>query len=521
MSETADLLVIARPECLAIRDGRIVALEAEADVRRQITTAREVLDARDAVVVPGLTDGHSHPVMGTVMSLGVDLSGLATLDQVRRALAGATPDRHGWVRGFGLDHNVFSPGPVTNEVLDEVLPGLPVVVRLYDAHSVLASREAVRRAGITGREELPWPARVAVDDTGEPTGHLVEMAAIELVEQVQPQPTQAELVAAFRAVTAGMAARGLTGGHVMDDLPGTAETLAAVDDDATALRWRVHGWLHPEQGADRVEELARRALSQAAGRRWRHAGVKLFLDGTVEGGTAWLEQGDTRGESVSSTWPDPETYRAVVHGLDARGVRTATHAIGDAAVDHAVSVLAGTTSPARHRIEHLETVRPETLAALAAAGIIASMQPTHCTRCTRADAGDEWSQRVGAARVAQGWPVGELRRRGVTVALGSDWPVAAYDPWVIMADAQLRRPVDQPDDGPRQDGQQVTAQQALEGYTSHAARAIGEDDAGRLAVGALADLTVVEADPLRATPEELAGMRVVATLVDGVVVHHG
>jgi predicted amidohydrolase YtcJ len=281
--------------------------------------------------------------------------------------------------------------------------------------------------------------------------------------------------------------------------------------------------LRPGDPQDRLLELLNRVAAPppgGRGRLWRHAGVKLFLDGTVEGGTAWLCEPDAAGAGTACAWPDPEAYAAAVHTLDRAGVRTATHAIGDAAVEHAVAVLAATDSPSRHRIEHLETVPLPTLKRLAEVGITASMQPTHCTRCTRSDGTDRWSRLLCRRRVARGWPIGDLRRLGANVTLGSDWPVAHFDPRPIMAEAVLRRPVDDPDDRARQSGQEVTAADALAGYTVHAARAVGEQDTGTIAPGQLADLTVLEADPLELSPASLAGVGVVATVVAGRVVHH-
>ena len=96
-------------------------------------------------------DGHTHPVFGVTSFLGADLSRCRDLDDLRAALraAGAGTAEAaggGWVVGFGLDHNGFAGQPPTHAVLDEVLPGRPALVRLYDGHSALASSEALRRS---------------------------------------------------------------------------------------------------------------------------------------------------------------------------------------------------------------------------------------------------------------------------------------------------------------------------------------------------------------------------------------
>lgn len=505
---------------VAFTDGVISAIGDDTTVRASIGRGTEVVDARGATVVPGLTDAHVHVVQGALFGLGTDLRGCSSLDDVRAALGKSGPDRHGWIRGFGLDPNVFGREPVSAAPLETALRGVPTVIRLMDAHSMLVNSAVVTAAGITGREQVPGPAQVAVDAHGAPTGHLLEEAAMALLDDVMPAPAAEDRDAAVRRVVAGMAATGLTGGHVMDDLPGTLEALAAVDSEP-GLRWRVHSWVRPDDSDEHIDEVIARITGPGGGRRWRHAGVKMFLDGTVEGGTAWLSTPDDHGKNATSTWPEPGRYRDVVRRLDRAGIRTATHAIGDAAVAHAVAAFAAATSdPGRHRIEHLETVPPPTLSRIARLGVVASMQPTHCTRTTCADGSDMWSRRLGAPRVAQGWPIGTLRSLGATVALGSDWPVVHFDPREVMAEGVLRRPVDAVGDRPRQPDQAITTLQALEGYTSHAARAVGEANAGALAVGNLADVTVLAADPVELAPSELAEVDIVATVVDGRVVYH-
>jgi predicted amidohydrolase YtcJ len=114
----------------------------------------------------------------------------------------------------------------------------------------------------------------------------------------------------------------------------------------------------------------------------------------------------------------------------------------------------------------------------------------------------------------------DLRDAGVPLVLGSDWPVAPFDPRRVLADAQLRRPAGEPDVVPVQPHQGLTPLMALQGYTTHAAWAAGESGcSGRIAPGMRADLTAFAVDPLRADPDELADAPIALTAVSGTVVH--
>ncbi|KUL36481.1 amidohydrolase [Streptomyces sp. NRRL F-4489] len=514
---------------LAAADGKITALGDDREIRRLAGPATTVLDLKGAVVTPGLTDGHLHPVTGADLSHGLDLSRCTDLDEVRAALAreAATLAPGAWLRGWGLDPNVFGDRPVEAAALSPVLDGIPALLLLFDAHSLLASPRALELAGVDGPRTFDQAAEVVCDADGRPTGLLLEDAACELVERAAPQPTRAERRDRLAAALRAMAASGLTGGHVMDANGDSLDFYAELDAAGDLpLRLRVAPWCQPGTGDEGVRALI--AQQGTGGRLWRTAGVKLFMDGTIDNGTAWLERPDCHGESTHAFWPDPDAYTRVIGQLHAAGVPTATHAIGDAAVRHVLDAVekaraaAGSTSGSgiRHRIEHIETVPDDTLRRFAELGVIASMQPTHCCDFTRADHTDNWSRRLGEERAARAWRCRDLADSGATVVLGSDWPIAPYEPLGVLAGARHRRPtrdLSRPPHGPEQ---ALTALEALRGMTVHAAYAAGEEDrAGRLAPGCRADLTVLGGDPLTTPATELPELPVLLTVLDGRPTH--
>jgi predicted amidohydrolase YtcJ len=318
-----------------------------------------------------------------------------------------------------------------------------------------------------------------------------------------------------------MAAAGLTGGHVMD-LDGDAIDLyEALDADGQLpLRLRLAPWRRPDDDKDTVRRLL--ALHGRSGRLWEVAAVKLFIDGTIDGGTAWLHEPDCHGQSAAAYWQDPGDYTEAVRVLAAAGVQTATHAIGDAAVQHVLDTLATVVPPdstVRHRIEHIETLPDDQVRRFAELGVVASMQPSH-TRFTRADHSDNWSRRLGDERADRAWRCRDLLEDGAVLTLGSDWPIAPFDPRGVMAEAQLRRPADQPDLAPVAPGQALTALQALHGYTTAPAlTASAAHRSGRIAPGYRADLAAFAASPLQTPAADLPGVPITLTIVDGIIRH--
>jgi predicted amidohydrolase YtcJ len=523
-ADTVHTLAGAAPvQAVAISGGTIVATGSRDDVRDWRGARTEVVDLGDAVLTPGLTDGHMHPIMGLQLTADVDLSTARSLDEVHARLSAAAARRpeDAWVQAWGLDPNIFGGRPVTNAPIEAAVGGRPAFVRLFDAHSALATDRALAIAGVTGPRRFAQRSTVVCDDAGRPTGLLLEAAAMDLVQDHVPLDPVPVRAAQLRDLLQDMASTGLTGGHVMDLLGDSQAVVSAAEDlGELPLRLRFAPWCVPGGDADGIAELV--DLQRRGGRRWAVGAVKFMIDGTIDNGTAWLEQPDALGESTESFWPEPAEYTAAVRALAAHGIPTATHAIGDAAVRHVLDALEGLprTSRGPHRIEHIETLPTELVGRFLRQGVVASMQPTHCTHFTRADHTDNWSARLGRERADRAWRCRDLRDAGVPLVLGSDWPVAPFDPRHVLADAQLRRPAGEPDVAPVQPTQGLTPRMALEGYTSAAAWAAGEADvAGRIAVGARADLTAFAVDPLTTPGDELADAPVVMTVVDGTVVH--
>ncbi|MDI2033808.1 amidohydrolase [Paenarthrobacter nitroguajacolicus] len=510
-------------QAVAVSGGTVTAVGSRADAQEWRQAGTRVVDLGSATLTPGLVDCHMHPVFGLDLTIGVDLSGAATLDEVRRLLTAQAANDGDWLRGWGLNPNAFGSVPLHRSVLDDVSGGKPALIRLFDGHSAVANSLALELAGVRGRYEFEQASEVVCDGDGVPTGLLLEAAAMELVQRHIPQEPFARRKERLADLLRDFARSGLTGGHVMDHSDESAKLFQGLEADGELpLRLRSAPWCMPGTSEADWKKLAR--TIGTGGRRWSVEAIKLFVDGTVDNGTAWLYEPDMYGESTAPFWPRPEEYSAAVRYFAARGIPTATHAIGDAGVSHVLAALEslGGVVPADvlrrtvHRIEHIETVPDELVARFKDSGVVASMQPSHCTHYSLADHSDNWSTRLGTVRADRAWRCRDVRETGVVLGMGSDWPIAPFPPLPIMADAQLRRRSGHPEQQPIAPAQALTALQALEGYTSHAAKAAGLwEVSGSITVGKRADFTAFELDPLTAAPDELATSSVLGTFVDG------
>ena len=507
---------------IAVRDGRVLAVGTRDELDRHVDASTIIDEHPAATVVPGLVDGHTHIVFGLELTRGVELTDL-TLDEARdrlaAAAAGAAPGS--WLFGWGTDPNLFTETGFTGKLFDEATGGHPAFLRMRDAHSAVVNSAGIAASGLTGRETFPDESAVGIDESGEPTGYLLELAAMNLVLEQIPVESHEDLADRLEVVLHGMASTGITGTHVMDFHAGSREVLEILEARGDLpIRLRFSPMALPGSTDAALEEIA--ALQGTHGRRWRVEGVKFMIDGTVDNGSAWLHEPDCYGQGRRSIWTDPEAYRRALHFFAERGIATATHAIGDQGVVFvldAIASLGDLAQRAAHRIEHIETIPDATVPRFAELGVAASMQPIHGTRHTRADRSDNWSVRLGDERASHGWRCRDIRDSGAVLALGSDWPVTPYDPRVMMAEAILRYPVARPELAPIQPEQALTVRQALEGYTSQAALAIGSAEEGVIRPGARAAFTVFDADPLALSGIELATVGVAGTYVDGAPAH--
>jgi predicted amidohydrolase YtcJ len=504
---------------VAVAHGVISAVGSDAEIRELCGPATEVIDLHGAAVVPGLTDSHLHPFLGALGARGADLLGVTSLAEVQRRVAEerahCAPGE--WVLGFGLDYNAFRASGTSGTLIEEAAGGHPALLTFMDFHTALATPRALELAGVDGPRTFTEHAEVVCVE-GVPTGELREAAAIELVRAAIPAPSPEERYRLCATQLRRLAAVGITGAHAMDGDLETLELLRELERRGDLVTRLISPfWITPEMTIEQWEQFAPHRDERGA--RWRAGTAKFFIDGVIDSGTGWLYDEDSEGDGLAPYWPDPQHYRDAVRFFAERGYRCATHATGDRGVREALDAYrdAGAAPGVRHRIEHIETLQPFDLPRFAAEGVVASMQAQHMA-WLEPDRDDNWSRRLGPERCDRAFPIRSLRESGAAIALGSDWPVARFDPREGLACARLRRPPGERDRAPYDD-QALDGLAALEGYTTGAAF-VGSDEhrLGRIRPGFCADLTVFAEDPVECDADEVVALPVVLTVVDGEIV---
>lgn len=497
---------------IAIRDGRIVAVGSDEQVRAYYGARTRVLDAKGGVIVPGLQDAHGH-----LFGLGADLEQAdlrgAKSEAEMAARVGEFARTHpdGWVQGRGWDQNLW-PGAQfpTKASIDAVSGNRPAVLSRVDGHAVLVNSAALRLAGVTSSTKDPDGGRIVRDAQGEPTGVLVDNAE-SLVTRVMPPASDDELERRALAAQSACLAAGLTAVHDAGESAAERAVLRRLDAGGL-LKLRIYGMA---SASDMPKEPARQD-------RYTLRAVKAYADGALGSrGAALLEPYEDepghRGLLVTSE----EGLRAIAKTCRDRGLQLCVHAIGDRGNRLVLDIFEQTFADARERlrserwrIEHCQIVSPDDFMRFKDLGIIASMQPTHAT------SDGPWApRRVGTKRMEGAYAWRKFQDLGVVLAFGSDFPVESHDPRFGLYAARTRRAPGADEGGPFGPSPPLGARETLAGFTKNAAFAsFREDDLGRLAVGYRADLTVFSGDPLAADRTALDA-RVIWTFVDGELVY--
>lgn len=505
-------------EALAVRDGRIVAVGGATEVGSYRGAGTRVIELGGRLVVPGLSDDHTHFMPGGMQLASVDLRDASSpAEFVRRIGAFASGLEAGrWITGGDWDHELWTGGPLPRrEWIDSVTAGHPVSVNRLDGHMVLVNSLALEMAGVTGETPDP-PGGTIVRDrtTGEPTGVLKD-DAMSLVDRLIPSPAERERDEAFLRAQRHALSLGVTMVQDMGSWADLATYRRAHDNGTQKLRIRA---FVPIATWERLRDLV--AAEGTGDERLSWGGLKGFVDGSLGSTTAWFydEYEDEPGTTGLMVTDTADLRDWILHG-DSAGLQVVVHAIGDRANDWLLDVYAWVVErnglrDRRFRIEHAQHLTSEAIGRFADLGVLPSMQPYHAI-----DDGRWAEKRIGPARVRTTYAFRSLLDAGAGLMFGSDWTVAPIDPLAGIYAAVTRRTTDGANPGGWVPEQRIGVEEALHAYTAaNAYGAFRERDLGMIEPGRLADLTVLSENILTLEPSRIADVRADYTIIGGEVV---
>jgi len=543
-------------EAVAIRDGRIVYVGSNEGVAPFIGPSTKVMDLNGSFLMPGLVDGHLHPLFAGQMlskcSLNYESLTVAELQKRVQACLDKTRSQEpdGWLEVVYWSQEIMRPAGVktSRTTLDVLKTSRPIIVRSSQGHTVLANSRALALAKITKATPDPVGGKIRRDADGDPSG-LLEDSAFAVYWDLIPKPTAEENISAAKAAQQALNRQGVTS---FLDAWAVPEALAAFTAVHAAGELTVRAHFAPlidvEKDRDpggavaKVVACEKRydqgGLKARAGITVRNA--KLFLDGViyapaltgamlhpyrVNAGTPenprWVP-GPSRGPAV---YFPPQQLAEILVRLGQAGIDPHMHADGDGAVRAGLDAV-----EAMRREVGGADIRP----AIAHAEIVS---PADFVRFKALDAmpvlSFQWEKPAGFTigltnyfgqermRILE--PAGLLAAAGARIAFGSDWPVDPLDEWFALKVGVTR--TNAPNEAPEFRGKLgedpgLSREAVLRAATINAAYELHEDDVtGSLQVGKFADLIVIDRNPLKIAAEDIANVRVLETVVGGRTVY--
>jgi len=543
-------------EALAIREGRIVYVGSNQGAAAFVGASTAVVDLKGRFLMPGLVDGHMHPLEAgsDLLKCSLNYESLTVPELQQRVQAcldsskSAGPDD--WLEVVSWFQENMRPAGVktSRATLDILKTTRPIIIRSSFGHTVLANSRALTLAKITASTPDPLGGKIWRDANGAPTG-LLEDAAHEVYSSLLPRPSAAQNVAAVNAALKAMARQGVTSFLDADAAPEDMAAFATVHQSG-GLTARSHfaPQISPTEAGDPVAAIARvvafrkqydqGAITPAPGITVRNA--KMFLDGVIaapaltgtmrepyyvnagsEAKPHWVP-GTSRGPAV---YFPPDALAHLLVELGRNNIDPHMHADGDGAVHaglDAVEALrrAMPAADIRPAIAHDEIVDPVDF-------------PRYKSLNTIPVLSFQWEKRggdtvgltnyFGPARMKILEPAGLLAAAGARIAFGSDWPVDQLDEWFALKVGVTR--TNAPDSPPEFQGRLgddpgLSREAVLRAVTIDAAYELHQDDTtGSLEVGKLADLIVLDRNPLTVPAADIAKTQVLETVVGGHLVY--
>jgi predicted amidohydrolase YtcJ len=521
-------------QAIAIRDGKIVAVGSNDEIRERASQTARVIDLHGRAATPGLIDTHCH-FDETESLYAIELNKIKSVAEavelIRQKVAGTKPGE--WIQGAGWDEGkLFDHRYITAADLDKVAPDNPVWLTHTTGHYGVANSYALRLAKISRDTKDPAAGTIDRSADGSPTGVLKE-TAMTPVRSLIPEFTKGQQRNGLLKMMADFNAEGMT---------------AAKDPGTEGIRWDLYRELLNENkstvrifallygGRDMDSARATLARLQAQPKPPQSfgdgmllsGGVKLFMDGSGGGRTAWVYdpwfKTPTQLDGNNTGYPniDPPVYRQMVKLFHDAGVHVSTHAVGDRAIDWVLDTYSDLlkqtpTKHLRHGIIHCNIPTDHAI------DTMARLQRDCDSGYPETQApfmwwiGDIYAASFGEKREQRLMPYKTYTQKGIIWAGGSDYFVtpfpARYGLWSSIAR--------QTPSGKQPFGiaESVDIHTALKSYTIWAAHQLFlEDRIGSLEPGKDADIAVWDRDLYSVPTSAIKDMHCELTLLRGKVV---
>ncbi len=509
-------------DAIAIEGEKIIALGTLDEVKQRMGNDVKLIDLKGSSLLPGFIDCHMHPIDFLLHLLSPDLSRVDSLKELqsimKKSVKGKKVDE--LTVGFNFCEEKFDdPVLPTRWDLDKSCPNNPVFILRYDGHIGVANSKALDLAGISESTEIPEGGEIRKNEKGELTGVISEKSlslilsriTIPKKEDLDNVASKAFQIFAKNGITSlhGIVHYGKKGEYGIFSSP-EISILKSIQDKILQ-NWYI--MINTEDPLHLIE-LKNPPLDEGKKEgKFKVGSLKLFLDGSFGAKTAcmWEPFSDAPDMCGFCVVEEDEIYKKMKMAHN-NGFQIAIHVIGDKGNRICVDLYKKLLKEYprenhRHRIEHSSMLTKDVIKDMQDHGIIASCQPPFI------NSEYTWlEKRIGKDRCKYTYPFKSIINNGVVLVSGSDCPVE--DTNVMLGlHALVNRNGFVPEEC-------ISMEQALKTYTINAAYAAFEEKIkGSIEVGKLADLVILNRNPLEVSKNEIREIQVLETIIRGQTVY--
>lgn len=514
-------------EVLLVCDDKIAYVGSKEGLPKEEQEKWEKIDLKGKAILPGFIDSHMH-LLGFGETLRqCKLSSIKSIVHMQEKIKDyAASTEEIWVQGRGWNQEDFLEQrlPCAQDI-DKVIKDKPVVLKRTCGHMLLCNTKAMEIAKKIGSLEDVSGGQIDRDEKGNPTGIFRENA-MDIIFNAIPSPSLDSLKESIIAAGKYALSCGVTSVQT-DDLcvhpqEMSGEIFSALEelDKEGQLPVRVY-----EQAlfrtVENLEHFIKKGYQTGRGSDFfTHGPLKILSDGSLGARTAFMSvpyaDGDTKGLFLYKK----EQIDKLISQAQKNGISSAVHAIGDGAIDWVLDSMEKAQKKypnpnLRNSIIHCQITREDHFERMRSLDILAHIQPIFIENDM-----DIVEERIGAKRAKDTYAWGRLLRSGVHLAIGTDCPVESIDVIDNLHAAVNRQKRDKTPTGGWHPEDKLTLKEALKGVTTWAAYAACEEGKkGKLENGYLADLVVLNKNPLKIEEKDIQTLEVLQTWVGGKMVY--
>jgi predicted amidohydrolase YtcJ len=515
-----------KTEAIAVKNGKIIFVGDNDAVKNFIAEKTKVIDLNGKMILPGFIDSHAHPISSYRYFYELNLYGLKSSEEIQQAIKkylSEHPEAK-YVKGRGWSNTDFPKNGPDKKIIDDVVKDIPVSFSSEDGHSKWVNSKTLELAGITSETKNPQGGIIErYPGTSEPNGTLRENAA-DLVYDIFPVYSVEELMEGLEAYQKMVLSFGITTAHDAYLDAGSNETEAYRNLESNKIlkmRFRASLYIDPDKGVDQIKLLLDER-DKNTGELFQTNSAKLFVDGVVEGSTAFLKepynhQPDSYGELL---W-NIDSLNKMCSALDKDNFQIHVHSIGDAATSVTLYAFAFTEfqngkRDSRNSITHLQLVDSSDIKNFKELGVIAVPQPYWFSK-------DDYYYNIqvpylGQQRADEEYPMKSFFDAGTVVASSSDYPVTIpCNPLEAIQYGITRSEFNKTDSSEiLWSEERVSLEQMIRSFTINGAYAnFLEKETGSIEVGKKADLVVLDKNLFEIPVNEIHRAKVLMTFFEG------